>query len=419
MDSTLLTLLRTKASFPPDRFTVITGDFEAQILLPNPAQLKTIKKLLQKGIPVKCLPNLHAKILLIDDRFVFLGSQNFTGRGRKNKEASTGPLSSLEGTAFLEEILKWRSQAQPVSESLINDLIAILKPHGERFRKMTTEIDRNFEKALEESEEERRKSLEEEKRRTLQANIEKLASQSQLQFEHGPVDMSLKWIPRAGFELDDMVGYLTLVVDDGKRDNLLKWRIKGGDGSFRLSSLNRLNMYPLILADTLRMGICRLAKTRISFVMGYPWSPDIQIGERKFSVSVSFPETDTTNRNIIIEVCHPPYRDDIFQCTLDLLFAGNSISLVNKTYSPPDAASKGYFQSCVKILEEDLFPTSLSLDELLLQIFQGQKGWRYPKRHYNTISLFLSGSTAWPGTHYTLGLIEYMDCPLLVIKRND
>jgi hypothetical protein len=49
----------------------------------EPSQLRTIRRALDAGIAVLSLPTLHAKVLLVDDRYVILGSQNFTSHGRQ------------------------------------------------------------------------------------------------------------------------------------------------------------------------------------------------------------------------------------------------------------------------------------------------------------------------------------------------
>nr|NLU59021.1 phosphatidylserine/phosphatidylglycerophosphate/cardiolipin synthase family protein [Pseudomonas sp. BIGb0427] len=53
-----------------------------QVLASGASSYSAIKALLKKKkIPVYYLPNLHAKMVVAKDRFVTLGSQNFTERG--------------------------------------------------------------------------------------------------------------------------------------------------------------------------------------------------------------------------------------------------------------------------------------------------------------------------------------------------
>ena len=70
--------------------------------------LNTLKRSIESGTTVKHLDELHAKILLIDDKYICLGSQNFTSRGRENKEASFASTQSFKGSDILDTILIWK-----------------------------------------------------------------------------------------------------------------------------------------------------------------------------------------------------------------------------------------------------------------------------------------------------------------------
>jgi phosphatidylserine/phosphatidylglycerophosphate/cardiolipin synthase-like enzyme len=79
------------------RITVVTS-LDLDSILEMPYQLRTIKRALSKGISVVETQNLHAKVLLVDDKYITTGSQNFTSHGRKSKECTVIPREALDGT---------------------------------------------------------------------------------------------------------------------------------------------------------------------------------------------------------------------------------------------------------------------------------------------------------------------------------
>lgn len=61
--------------------------FEAKTFLSGGSSLQLLQELLEQKISLYHVSNLHAKMLVVDDKLVHLGSQNFTKKGRCNKEA--------------------------------------------------------------------------------------------------------------------------------------------------------------------------------------------------------------------------------------------------------------------------------------------------------------------------------------------
>ena len=84
LDYTINALL---ANIPERIIVTIITALEGDNLFQRGYQLKSLKEAINNGILVKNLNGLHAKILVVDNDFISLGSQNFTNRGRKNKEA--------------------------------------------------------------------------------------------------------------------------------------------------------------------------------------------------------------------------------------------------------------------------------------------------------------------------------------------
>jgi len=73
--------------------------------------LNALNLAISSGWTVRCLPNLHAKITLVDDREIFVGSANFTSNGLKivgtgNVEASLRMTPDTKSIAFVDEVIK-------------------------------------------------------------------------------------------------------------------------------------------------------------------------------------------------------------------------------------------------------------------------------------------------------------------------
>jgi phosphatidylserine/phosphatidylglycerophosphate/cardiolipin synthase-like enzyme len=125
-------LLKANSTLPVENITGITN-FDYLLPVGHPNQLRAIKILFDKGISVANLSGLHAKVLLIDDEIAILGSQNFTRRGRKNKEVSMGPAKSLIATKFLDTLVSWRTSSETANQFLVDELLSKMKKLSRQF----------------------------------------------------------------------------------------------------------------------------------------------------------------------------------------------------------------------------------------------------------------------------------------------
>jgi|SRR5208283_2010070 len=182
-DQLLPSLIKENKQVDTDNINIVT-DFSPESLLELPNQLRTIKKILSDGISVLTLPGLHAKILLIDDKYVSVGSQNFTCRGRKNKEASVLPSASLEGSRFTATLMEWRKQATNIDEDFVDLLISQLqhrlKKHGD--------LHKDFQREFDEIQE----TYEHEKQKAMRRRLEELERQSHIRMANGVMYASIQ-----------------------------------------------------------------------------------------------------------------------------------------------------------------------------------------------------------------------------------
>jgi hypothetical protein len=331
-----------------NRFVVTC--LNAETLLAQPAQLIELKRLLSGGYSVLHLDSLHAKALLVDDSLVTLGSQNFTGRGRKNKEATALPCDSIVGSTLAATLIEWRESAIAVDEGYIDDLITKLGPFIRTHRKLLKEaqsaIDQSLhaweeavqrrieqerhrklqdeerrlraieeQKRLQAEEEERRRKLQDEERRRraieeqerlqaeegerqkklLEARLARLAEESRIQLQSRIVYARLKevgsWESR----------YESLVVW-GAHSLMLWQRVTAGRGR-EPYELNWLSMYPAFFSDSGRMAFVRLAKSRITYARSVVrWNEPLDVGDVGRVTAVQMPHENLSRRNLEIAV---------------------------------------------------------------------------------------------------------------------
>lgn len=177
-DSLLLKLLIYNKHVPPDNITVITN-FKVDNLIENYGQLKTIKTLLDKGIPVLSIDSIHAKILLIDGQHVVIGSQNFTNQGRRNREASIALSDSVENTKFLKILQRWEDEAEPVEGGFVELAIKHLKHRVKEHDEIIGKAKQEFDAAI--------KEHEQQKERERFRKLDALRKKSSIRFAHDTI----------------------------------------------------------------------------------------------------------------------------------------------------------------------------------------------------------------------------------------
>ena len=389
MDRILLSLLSTNSNLPANAITVIT-DIRPESIMEMPNQLITIKRILQKGIRVLQLGGLHAKVLLVDDGVVVIGSQNFTSRGRRNYEISAAPLTVHPKGRFTETVEAWREQAHPVEEKYIDLLLTRLRSHVKRHKKLLKDATESLRKVVEEHEEE--------KQNIFQRQLADLERQSQIRLAQGIVYASIK--PAGKYDEFDS-------LKAGNGYDMTRWVLTKPDGSTEPYRLSRLSIYPMIIAETMRMGFARIGKTRISyFRKSLNWTNRIlEVGDLRLRVSITFPNSDTRRRNISINLSHGYWGS----CDCTFLFTGSAVSLISRKFHPGLSERKDQHANFIQPIEEAFFANGKAMDAFFQRYFEH---FRYQElgRDRHNVREYLKGD------RFRLSVIQYMDNPFLVIK---
>jgi hypothetical protein len=398
MDRVLVSLLSANRALHPSNITIITN-FTVDTLLESPNQLRTIKRLMQKGFQVLRLDGLHAKVLLIDDAQVVLGSQNFTSHARRNKEVSARPTSPVTNTQFLETLLDWRQQAQPVEEAYIDMLLACLRRHIRQHKEVLRNATTTAQQVSEEYERQQQEALID--------RLPDLERQSPIKLAHGviyatirPITSSYMWTKGPSFD--------SLLA--GSQYDMTLWERTKKDGSTEASEINRLSMYPVLIAETLRMGFARVGKTRITYIRNLiNWGTTFRIGDRNLSICIRFPYKDTRRRNIIVTL-----TDSLCgKCECAFLFAGDKVRLVHHKFShgqlrklePPSG-----YNDFTKLLTRMFLRSPKMINEFFRKFF-GPFKYNVLESYDHNIRKYLDGYS------FRLSLIEFMSRPVLVIKK--
>jgi PLD-like domain len=253
--------------------------FSSELAWGNKEQLSVGIELIEMGVELRQLNNIHAKLLIVDKTELVLGSQNFTNNGREAKEASVSVWYMLDNRNydnFLTSIDLWWEEATPVKAELLRELLKkledlensldFLKEH----RNNVSKIFDNFHKDCNKS------------------NRTKIIDNE--------VSMN-----------EEIQGKVELVQFASKSRKIIEVT-----SDFKLGeSLNRLTFYPMLIKPINRLVYARVAGTRISFVIdrinrkniplkigGLSYFPQVSFSEDDFNININLVKECDTRTNL-------------------------------------------------------------------------------------------------------------------------
>jgi len=126
---------------PPHQLTVYTG-FSLELFASGASSFRCLKEIMSwEDTEVYWLPSLHAKIVVVDDALITIGSQNMTARGERNLEA-TAIVESPEAVAkALQTLEGWMQHAIPITPSMLEQMEELLPPARKLYRAFKATID--------------------------------------------------------------------------------------------------------------------------------------------------------------------------------------------------------------------------------------------------------------------------------------
>lgn len=257
----------------------IYTDFSIENFVFGSSSLSTLKNLINKGFEVYSVPNLHAKIILIADTFVSIGSQNLTNQGTKNKEA-TFTSTSLEVVKFVENEFKdnWISNRKEITLEMIEYLESEIKPLKKIYRDLKKGMGKveNFIAEQEKQHEIKHKEKIEYEKKLARLKAKLVEIEKTQLFIQG----SVRNVESSQFWLGGFYSKVwTFVPDSQYGADLLNWRI-----GIKEKSIEKTHYYLSLIENTGKLSWARVMKTRIThFQQGIGWS-NISINDESYEI---------------------------------------------------------------------------------------------------------------------------------------
>ena len=378
LDFTINILIKNSTKQIP--ITIITS-LEGDSLFQRGYQIRALKEVIKNGVLVKNLMGLHAKILLIDNSYISLGSQNFTNRGRKNKEAGMISETSFVGSKIISTLKNWEEESKSVSLELLEELILFLSKNEEPLYKVKNKFDRSVEKIISDH-----------NQRELEKQIANSSYfNSTYRFAQDEVILT-RTVPPPNYD------YYSFFAQE--HNDLCKWIKTTGIGQEEQIELEDYKYYPAINVNTMQMAYLRIHTSRITFMKSKfvisGWN-GYEINKIKYKLDFSFLKSSTKNANIKVTLS----KESVGKGSLYYLFNGSVFSLINTKYSN---------DLIKRIIENELISRKKQYNEFLKFLIEPAK-FTTQQNQPKEIEKFL------PESSYRVGILEYRDLPILIFNK--
>jgi hypothetical protein len=379
VDSTVKTLILSTKSNQAISRRIYTR-IDSETIFDKPYQLKALIDCHKADIEVFQIDELHAKILIVDKARISIGSQNFTKRGRKNKETSFISDEDFSNTEFLKNVDLWLKNAKKIELAYLEELYKKLKKFIPKIDKLRKEHEVEFEKIIGQFE---KKHIEQMKK-----ILEEQRNKSLIKFASGYAYLTKNYTNNG----------LTLLADE--HTDLTLWK----SDSYDLIDLARLSWYPMIIAETGKLIFVRLGSTRITFyATGVKYNKFIKIQERYYFPKIIFNQdlSDKCNLEVQLDYMNYNIKENPLKIrrkqTIKFFFDGNKCEFLSSEYSDDEN----------KVILEDYFFHAENLENFLKTYFKAVE----LKGYENNIVLYFKS-----GYRFKLYTIEFLGNPFIVCE---
>ena len=348
---------------------------DSSAIYDTPFQIRALINCLKKGIKVYHIDNLDSSSLVVDDKFVSVGSQSFTTNARKNKATTFYSNVNLESSIFLKTLKEWMNKSNEIELDYLISLEEKLKKYRIIILKQKVEHEKAFKEVLEAKK--KKKELE------MLRNVD-------FQRQNSRINYSSEYVSLTRTTVGFFNGIDTFLADPNV--DLTEWDVAN---EITLKSLVRLKYYPCINIENTSIGYVRLTKTRISFICsGIKFSNGFEINNKKYSTIVELPlkNTDVVNFKIFLR------NEIIGNCELGLYFNGYKFILVKSFFSNTNIQD----EINLYLLEDDS-----RFNSLCRSVFRGA--------NLNTISSPITSFLK--GWKYKLFIFQFHEQPILAVSR--
>ncbi|MDM7829879.1 phospholipase D-like domain-containing protein [Cellulomonas edaphi] len=297
MDDQVVRLLH-RAGVPANQVILVTDLSPGSGPANYRKKLFALKSLVAAGVRVRTLPRLHAKVLVADGTRFAVGSQNFTGYGRRSREATVVPREPIPEEKFRSQIRAWVEEAEAVTEDDMDRLIAQLTDQIDHVETAVAELVARFEAAdrprrqrlaSEREAAQRRRIAEARAAETRRREEERARHEARFAVLLARRVQSSPYVNLRGaaygrlVDVWDQGGYFK--VDSG--ESLTAWC--GADG--RSIDLTRLEFVPMILSPTGRLALVRVAQGQMSYAsQAFTMGSRVTIHGEPLHVKIQFPD---------------------------------------------------------------------------------------------------------------------------------
>jgi len=238
--------------------------FNAEVFANGSSSIRTLKRLKTQGVKLFAIENLHAKVVVVPEVCASIGSQNITGKGNHNLEASVLFSDRATVNNIWSELQPWIQNATEISSEMIEDMIRLLPPIKKAVKKVV-EKSRQLDEKIKNEEHERQKQQEADLLKKSQEirrdQIQQFRSETTLQWNR--LEKSRQEIPVKVSSRIGSNGYKSEVLSrTSASDDLTLWQIR----DVLPFKLNRLSNYLCLIYGSWKIGFCRVGKTGIRFV---------------------------------------------------------------------------------------------------------------------------------------------------------
>jgi hypothetical protein len=228
--------------------------FKAELFASGASSLLTLKKLSAARHGLFHVPDLHAKVVIDEDNFVSIGSQNLTWGGTRNREITVTLGDAASARAVSELVAPWLTDRVPITDEMIADMEELVRPLKKVFARaqaMAAKAQLEFDDAL------ARRELAERLRAAEAADRASRLAEMRVSLTKRRQSVDTVFLTVVQQSRGNRVHSCVVETDA----DLTSWTV---DGTFY--SLQPLHRYLCILEDTGWIGWARVGRSRITYV---------------------------------------------------------------------------------------------------------------------------------------------------------
>jgi len=261
------------------------------------AQLLAALDLLERGVELVSLERLHAKVLVVDEGAVSVGSQNFTHYATNSRETTANIREPDEDfTAVLDE---WYQASVSVPEQFVRELLATLEEQIRAVEEATAVLEEAFDEQWQRFNDEG-EVLARRARSVAAAQASRVAAAARFR-----QTANRRALTRVSGGLVEMEPYdwnderMTFRRTDRYAD-FTHWRVRDDDNGSRVVRLSRLMMYPVVRLDTSKLTFTRAVQTQLSYARFDVRLAGRSLLKRRFTSQVHFPQGEEANMTLTL-----------------------------------------------------------------------------------------------------------------------